>query len=228
MLHPKVVYRVPVNKGAITTVCKTGGNIFPTGFYWVHVWALPNVFKPVWGQSEIPWNQGQTWAKCLYFSLHSTAVLSLVTVSTPPSGNAICLSTNIFVCILMQFQLEVSNNFCHDITHFEYYGSKDGGMHFAQVLRNLGFLVHYDSQSLCYSWSNWILSSNKTCTSLSNMCPSMHPAGGRLLPADLRQRGNGGQQAACFPWARRNQPPVEHHPRWPGALPPQTQPGPGG
>lgn len=56
----------------------------------------------------------------------------------------------------------------------------------------------------------------------------MSPAGGGLHPADLRQCGDGGQQALCFPRARQNQPAVEHHPRWPGALPPQTRPGPGG
>ncbi len=56
----------------------------------------------------------------------------------------------------------------------------------------------------------------------------MSPAGRGLLPAEHRQCGDGGQQAVCFPGARQKQRAVEHHARRPGALPPQTWPGPGG
>lgn len=57
--------------------------------------------------------------------------------------------------------------------------------------------------------------------SLSTMS-SLSPAGGGLLPGDHRQCGDGRQPALCFPGARQRQPAVEHHPRWSGALPPQT------
>lgn len=50
----------------------------------------------------------------------------------------------------------------------------------------------------------------------------MSSAGGGLLSGDHRQRGDGGQQALCYPGARPGQLPVEHHSRRPRALPPQT------
>lgn len=50
----------------------------------------------------------------------------------------------------------------------------------------------------------------------------MSPAGGGLLAAEHRQRGDGGQQALRFSRARQKQRAVEHHSGRLGAVPPQT------
>lgn len=66
-----------------------------------------------------------------------------------------------------------------------------------------------------------------TSSPLTHM-PCMSPAGRGLFPGDLRQYGDGGQPASSRREARRRQLPVEHQPRGPRALSPQTGPGPGG
>lgn len=89
--------------------------------------------------------------------------------------------------------------------------------------------LYRDGQLTCKVTTAASGSSTRLRSPTDSQCSSLvRPAGGGLQPAAFRHGGDGRQQALHRPAAGEDLQRVEHHARRPGALPPQSQPGPGG